>query len=119
MPCVYKIVRSSDDVVLYVGSTKDINCRELNHLKTSVSEKATMRKVYELIRNNGGWENHKFVCCEDTDKEGTDLLWLERKYYDELKPIGNVRKPICTEEEREKNELAKRAMFYRRWKENN
>ena len=112
--CIYCIKRKSDDVVVYVGSTRNLPCRELNHT-LDLNRKST-RKAYKLINENGGWENHKIECLEETEKESTDLLWLERKHYDELKPIGNSRRPICSEEERKQNEQKSRAFFFQRWK---
>jgi len=118
MPCIYKITRISDNTIIYVGSSRDLECRKISHLKESIREKKSLRKVYTMIQENGDWDNHSLEHLELTEKEGTDLLWLERKYFDELKPIGNTRRPICTEEERKVNEEKTRAVFYHRWRKN-
>ena len=104
--CIYKIVRKSDNALIYVGSSRNMACREMGHRK--FTETATTRKAYALIREHGGWENHSLECLEETEKSGTELLWLERKYYDDLKPLGNMKRPICTEEERKENEEKKK-----------
>jgi hypothetical protein len=117
MPCVYKLTRISDSTIIYVGSTKDIDCREYGHFKDSMNPRHTFRKAYDLILENGGWDNHVLEILEETDKIGTELLLLERKWYDELKPIGNTKRPILTEEERKSSPVnKKRAYFYNKWR---
>lgn len=114
MPCVYEIVRKNDETVVYVGSSRDLCTRTDWHKKSS--EMPTMRKLYDLILENGGFDNHEFKVLEETEKVGTDLLLLERKYYDEKKPIGNSKRPILYPEEREEAEARKRAYFFHKWK---
>lgn len=116
MPCCYSIVRKTDEIIVYVGSCKDMTIRTDWHKKTS--EMMKMRKLYDLIQQNGSWDNHEIKILEETDKESTELLLLERKYYDELKPIGNSKRPILYDHEKEAAEASKRAFFYNRWKKN-
>lgn len=75
-----------------------------------------MRKLYDLIKENNGWDNHSLEVIEETEKESTELLLLERKYYDELKPLGNTKRPILYDHEKEEAEARKRAYFYHKWR---
>ena len=114
MPCIYKIVRKDDETVVYVGSCRDMSIRTDWHKKTSEMNK--MRKLYDLIQENGSWDNHSLEVIEETEKESTELLLLERKYFDELKPIGNTKRPILYDHEKEEAEASKRGYFYWKWK---
>lgn len=114
MPCVYSIVRKDDGTVVYVGSSRDLCTRTEWHKKTAEMDK--MKKLYGLIKDYGGFENHEFKVLEETEKVSTELLLLERKYYDELKPIGNTKRPILYDHEKEEAEAAKRAYFYHKWR---
>lgn len=75
-----------------------------------------MRKLYDLIKENGSWDNHEIKILEETEKEATELLYLERTYFDKLKPIGNTNRCILWDHEKEEAEAAKRAFFFNRWK---
>ena len=61
---IYKIVRLSDDVVVYVGSTTKqyLSSRLVEH--KSMSKRKPNRKAYKSICDNGGWENHQIVLIE-------------------------------------------------------
>ena len=57
---IYKIVcRDLSVTSCYVGSTTDFICRKNMHNRTckNIKYKYHHLKVYETIRNNGGWDN--------------------------------------------------------------
>lgn len=77
MPCLpgityyfYKIVcRDTSVKQIYIGKTKDFKNRVMQHkCKSYLSD----IKLYQVIRNNGGWDNwdmtlyHKCLCDEKT-----------------------------------------------------
>ena len=56
---MYKITCNDDENLIYIGSTKNFRCRKNSHKSNSIninSDKYNL-KVYETIRNNGGWVN--------------------------------------------------------------
>ena len=56
---IYKIVSNDENINdCYVGSTANFNKRKNNHKVNCNSNNAMNHyKVYEMIRNNGGWNN--------------------------------------------------------------
>jgi len=56
---MYKIICNTDDNLIYIGSTTNFKCRKSQHnfcCNDPKSKKYNL-KIYENIRNNGGWEN--------------------------------------------------------------
>ena len=56
---IYKIQHKDNDALLYVGHTTDFIKRKCNH-KTNVKCEPSSKynlKVYQMIRENGGWDN--------------------------------------------------------------
>jgi hypothetical protein len=101
---IYKIwcdIEGIDE--FYIGSTVDFKDRCRRHLNcyNSNNPKKSNLKVYEYIRNNGGFENFyihviKKVSCNND----TELRMIEQKYIDELKPTLNCRDAYITEEQK-------------------
>ena len=69
--CIYKICCLDPTITsLYVGSTCNFSRRKYEHKKICYSEKNRNynMKIYQFIRDNGGWDNWtmievaKFVC---------------------------------------------------------
>ena len=100
MPVLYKLYKG-DKKVLYVGKsdTDDI-----------IIPEDIMKKICDDT------EDYFTDILEITDKTGSELLWVWRKYYDLYKPEWNKKRPICTDEERLQNENRQRAYFYHKWK---
>jgi len=97
---IYKIVRLSDDVVVYVGSTtKQYLCSRLVEHKNKAT-KYPNRRVYKLIADNDGWKNHEIILIELCDCNSKDELHRkEREFIVSLKPIGNIQIPLRTQKE--------------------
>ena len=97
---IYKIVRNSDDVVIYVGSTCETAlCRRLAKHK-SMSRTKPNRKIYRTIAENGDWNNHEIILIENCNCNSRDELHRkEREFIDYLKPQSNKQVPMRTTEE--------------------
>tara|TARA_R110000803_G_scaffold44230_2_gene93696 strand:+ start:446 stop:937 length:492 start_codon:yes stop_codon:yes gene_type:complete len=86
---IYCLDKSIKDI--YIGSCKDKTVRIRNHKHSS---KRVGGKLYEFIRNNGGWINFKFKVLEDVNcKTRAELIGYERNYYEILNPTLNTAKP--------------------------
>ena len=94
---IYKLVRLTDDVVVYVGSTCETAlCRRLAKHKDKAI-RCPNRKVYKSINENGGWENHQIILIEHCNCNSKDELHKkEREFIVSLKPIGNIVIPLRT-----------------------
>jgi hypothetical protein len=60
---IYKIQHQEDETLLYVGSTTDFIKRKYYHKICCNDEKYREHnfKLYQIIRNNGGWECFKMI----------------------------------------------------------
>lgn len=71
---IYKIVCKDINIKeCYVGHTTNFTNRKHIHKHDSVSKKA---KVYQFIRENGGWDNWDMILIEicDFGEEGNELM---------------------------------------------
>ena len=58
---IYKIVRKSDNVLIYVGSTcETMLCKRFDKHKQK-AKKYPNRKVYRTVLDNDGWNNHQIL----------------------------------------------------------
>jgi hypothetical protein len=87
---------------IYVGHTTNFTHRKNGH-KTSccnINEKRHNLKVYQTIRENGGWENwsmieiEKYPCSDENEAKQRERYW-----YEQLQPKLNSCCPIRTYEE--------------------
>ena len=65
---IYKIACKDESVTdCYVGSSKDIKERARAHKTKCHNENSPQYnlKIYQTIRNNGGWENYKLIVLEE------------------------------------------------------
>jgi hypothetical protein len=101
---IYKIVCNDPNVKeLYVGSTTDFKKRKYLHKSTcnNINDKAFNIKLYQTIRNNGGWENWDMIEIEKYPcNDGNEAHARERKHYDELNSSLNMIKPQITQTEK-------------------
>ena len=97
---IYKIVRKSDDVLIYVGSTcEPMLCRRFDKHKQEAN-KHINRKVYKLISDNEGWLNHQILLIKVYPCDGRDELHSEEaRFIRALNPIGNRNIPMRTDKE--------------------
>ena len=98
---IYKIICNDENICdCYVGHTTNFIERRHRHKIESIKNKY---KLYEFIRNNGGWENFtmleiEFYPCENK----TEARIRERYWYETLNSKLNTNKPISTKQERDK-----------------
>lgn len=83
---IYKIV--CNDLTIdekYVGSTTNFRQRKSQHKNgcTNKNNKSYNLKLYDTIRNNGGWENwtmieiEKFPCIDGNQSRSRERFWFE------------------------------------------
>jgi predicted GIY-YIG superfamily endonuclease len=98
---IYKII--CNDITIndvYVGSTTDFKKRKCQH-KTACKTTNNKIKVYNIIRDNGGWDNWSMVEIEKYPcNDGNEARARERYYYDILNASMNTVRPFTTEEEK-------------------
>ena len=106
---IYKIVCKDLNIsYLYVGSTTQFAKRKYQHKVSTMNDKLHTYnlKVYEFIRNNGGWDNWEMIlvesypCNNDLEKRARERYW-----YEELNAKLNGNLPFTSSEE--KKELKK------------
>ena len=63
---MYKIICNTDETLIYIGSTINFRVRKNKHKSdcNNINSKKQHIKVYENIRNNGGWNNWKMQPIE-------------------------------------------------------
>lgn len=91
---IYKIACKDDDVNdFYIGSTINLNKRRFRHkscCNTSTCHQYNY-KVYQFIRENGGWDNWEIKTIENYPCNSKDeLRKREQHYIKELQPTLNV-----------------------------
>ena len=83
---IYKIVCNNLDITdCYVGSTTDFKTRKAGHKSNCNNEKANSYnfKVYQFIRENGGWSNwsmieiEKYLCNDRNEAFARERYWIE------------------------------------------
>jgi len=104
---IYKIVCNDLNVKdVYVGGTSNFRIRKNKH-KSCCTTKKTY-KIYQIIRDNGGWENwtmleiEKFPCKDKNESRTRERYWCEQ-----LKSTLNTIVPIGKDEEKRKEYLTK------------
>jgi hypothetical protein len=100
---IYKICcRNTDIKEIYIGSTTNFRLRKCQHktiCHNNKNKKYNLR-VYQFIRDNGGWENFDMVQVEQynaTDKR--DLHSRERHWFEQLNANLNSQIPSRTQKE--------------------
>ena len=100
----YKIVCNNPAITdCYNGSTCSLKDRKGEHKKRCTNPNAYSHnlKVYQFIRENGGWDNWTFIQLEEYPcKSKQELLARERHWFDIHKPTLNTISPMNTPEER-------------------
>jgi hypothetical protein len=114
---VYKIFKDDN---CYVGSTLDYDKRKKNHNERCNNEnsKKYHYKIYQIIRDNGGWDTFNHEILESGEYEDTSkLLERERYFYELLKPNMNSRFPTRSKQEwyedNKENNKEKTKLYYK------
>ena len=100
--CIYKIEHVDDESLVYVGHTTCFNKRKAQHKINCFNDnvKDYNFKVYQMIRENGGWE--KFIMLEVEKYPCNDRREAERRENEvmkELKASMNMINSFRTEKE--------------------
>ncbi len=83
---IYKIVCNDLEIKdLYVGSTTEFTKRKYKHKNNCININSIEYnfKVYDFIRNNGGWNNwimieiEKFPCNDGNEARARERYWCE------------------------------------------
>ena len=101
--CIYKIEHFENNNLVYVGHTTNFSKRKGSHKSICKNEnnKNYNLKVYQMIRDNGGFDRFKMIEVEKYPCK--DKREAERREYEvmkELKANMNAIKSFLTEEER-------------------
>jgi len=99
---IYKIEHNDDESLVYVGHTTNFDKRKTHHKYYCKKDnnKHYNLKVYQMIRENGGWEMFKMIEVEKypcADKREAERR--ENEAMKELRACMNMRKSFRTEEE--------------------
>ena len=100
---IYKITCNDKNITdCYVGQTKSFSRRKYSHLRSCItaSYRCHTYKLYEFIRNNGGWSNWTMSVIEiyNCIDKYQALQW-ERHHYEELNATLNSNYPARTPKE--------------------
>ena len=100
----YKFVCNDENIkCCYVGSTANFSDRKRSHIKNcnNPNLKEYNYKIYETIRENGGWENWKMVIIGEAKEISlTQSRILEQNYIDELEAKMNTIRAYTSTEQR-------------------
>jgi hypothetical protein len=103
----YKFVCINDDVKsCYVGSTANIKKRRTDHKSRCHNENSPEYnlKIYQTIRENGGWSNWKIIELGTRDNiTKREAEQIEEQYRVELKADINMRRAFLTEEQKKED----------------
>lgn len=121
---IYKLCHCNDleNKNIYVGSTTNFRNRKNQHKVSYYNERSKKYnyKVYQFIRDNGGWDEWQMIPIEVfpcNDKK--ELEVRERHHIELLKPKLNKQIPTRTEKEykNDNNEFYKK--YKKEWSNNN
>ena len=101
---IYKIEHIDNDSLVYVGRTTNWEQRKYRHKSVCCNEKgkAYNLKVYQMIRENGGWNAFKMIEVEKYPCEGRrEAEKRECEVMKELKSSMNTYRSYITEEEKQ------------------
>jgi len=98
---IYKLKHNEDyeDLNIYIGSTSNFKNRKYQHKTNCNNEnrKHYSSKVYEYIRNNGGWDDWVMIPIEQYSCNSKKELEIKERYYiDLLRPTLNKQIPTRT-----------------------
>ena len=120
---IYKLCcRDTDITDCYVGSTTNFRTRKSVHKNNFNNEKdkAYNYKVYQFIRDNGGWLNWDMILIEKVNvNDGNELHKEERKWIEQLNATLNCQLPTRTRKEWCEDNKDKLTEKSKEWCENN
>lgn len=99
---IYKIQHESKDELLYVGSTTHFGNRKSQHKEKcyNANGKIYNAKLYQCIRDNGGWDAFNMVVIKEFPCENKRQAEAEEdKVMREMKASLNMQRAFITKEE--------------------
>ncbi len=106
----YKIVSKDENIKdCYVGKTTNFKRRVIQHKSVCYNENCYeyYYKLYEYIRENGGWDNFDIIEIETNEYDEKDSAIRERYWIEELNANLNITIPSKTKEEWSKEYIKK------------
>jgi hypothetical protein len=122
---VYKLVCKDENIKdIYIGSSINLDSRLQKHKFNTLNENSSKYhlNVYNKIRENGSWYNWK---CEVLDKlqnpTRSQLIQLERMYYEENIDIATLNTVYCGRSKKETNNAwsKKNPDYWKKYRLNN
>jgi hypothetical protein len=100
---IYKIACKDPSITdVYIGSTKNPKQRIYYHKSSCINSNSNRNnlKIYQFIRDNGGWENWEFIIIETIFcNNKKEVLLTEKKWIIELSSTLNTYVPARTYDE--------------------
>jgi hypothetical protein len=118
--CIYKIEHVDNESLVYVGHTTNFDKRKTKHKSSCYNEnvKQYNLKVYQMIRENGGWDMFKMIEVEKYPcNDRREAERRENEVMKELKASMNTNKSFRTEEEITEYKKEKSKEYYEENKE--
>tara|TARA_R110000772_G_scaffold1832_2_gene6208 strand:- start:582 stop:1133 length:552 start_codon:yes stop_codon:yes gene_type:complete len=109
---VYKICCDDLPDFIYVGSTKSFRQRKGQHKRNCDNLTRNHLKLYQTIRDNGGWQNWRMVIIEECGEISLTQVRIKEEE-NRVKLNANLNSQRCYQTEEEKKEYKKE------WCENN
>ena len=107
---IYKLVNYDYPELVYVGSTTNFTNRKRHHKCGCLNEKSKKHnlKVYQMIRENGGWENWNMIkICDYPCNNKREAELKEDEYMTELKASMNSHRASRTQQQYRENNREK------------
>jgi hypothetical protein len=118
---IYKLCCNDINIKhVYIGSTTDFSNRKRSHKYCCINthNKNYNLKVYQFIRDNGGWDNWSMIMIEEYSCENKlQLLKKEREYVEKSILSLNYCLPTRTIDEYRKDNKEKNKIYYKKNKE--
>jgi hypothetical protein len=120
---IYKLCCNDINITeIYIGSTTDFKARKKHHKSNCNNEKCKIYnlKVYQYIRDNGGWDNWSMIMIEEYScNSKLEAEKRERYYIEELKSTLNYNIPTQTKKEYYENNQDKLKEYKKEYYKNN
>jgi hypothetical protein len=117
---IYKIVCKDLSITdVYIGQTTNFRTRKSQHKRNccNLDYKKHNLKVYQYIRENGGWENFDMIEIEKYD--ANEAKKRERYWFEELNAKLNQIYPSRTKQEYQDSTKEKMKIYYQEYNNNN
>lgn len=122
--CIYKLVHFDDlnDENIYIGHTTNMVKRRWEHNSgcNKPDNKRYNLKVYQFIRENGGWNNWQMILIEKYPCDDVDQARARERYWKrELNATLNTYEPGRTNKEYSQDNKEKIKEYRKQWHQDN